>query len=80
MSALFMYPYFQMFGDFYLEVFEVAEVIMFSIVYICSYGIICGYSNFGNFKAIDLLLKAYISPYFWSSSFYFLNVSEVKST
>ena len=26
MSALFMYPYFQMFGDFYLEVFEVDEV------------------------------------------------------
>ena len=26
MSALFMYPYFQMFGDFYLEVFEVQEV------------------------------------------------------
>ena len=35
MSALFMYPYFQMFGDFYLEVFEldaVSDVLVFTRV------------------------------------------------
>ena len=32
MSALFMYPFFQMFGDFYLETFELSEVNHFHVL------------------------------------------------